>query len=46
MGNLAEFRQEVQCCNTEEAMELLLPIEMEAREMMAALLEALPEIFG
>jgi len=46
MGNLAEFWQEVQWCNPEEPMELLPPIEMEAREMVAALLSALPEVFG
>ena len=38
--------QEGQWCNPEEAMELLPPIQMEAREMVAVLLEALPEIFG
>ncbi len=29
-----------------EAMELLLPIEMEAREMVSALLDGLPKLFG
>ncbi len=29
-----------------EAMELLLPIEMEAREMVSTLLEGLPELLG
>jgi hypothetical protein len=46
MGELAESKQEGEWCNPGEAMELLLPIEMEVREMMTALLEGLPELFG
>jgi hypothetical protein len=46
LGRLAEFRQDGEWCSREEAAELLLPIEREAREMVQALLEALPEIFG
>jgi hypothetical protein len=46
MGELLEFKQEGDWCSPGEAMELLLPIEMEARDMMSALLEGLPELFG
>jgi hypothetical protein len=46
MGELAEFKGEGDWFNPGEAMEMLLPIEMEAREMVAALLEGLPELFG
>jgi hypothetical protein len=46
MGELAEFKQEGEWCSPGEAMELLLPIEMEARDMVSALLEGLPELFG
>jgi hypothetical protein len=42
LGRLAEFRQDGEWCSREEAAELLLPIEREAREMVRALLEALP----
>jgi hypothetical protein len=45
MGELAEFKQEGEWCSPGESMELLLPIEMEAREMVSALLEGLPKLF-
>jgi hypothetical protein len=32
--------------NPHEAMDMLLPIMMEAREMVEALLKGLPEIYG
>ncbi len=46
LGRLAEFGQDEELCSREEAAEFLLPIEREAREMVRALYEALPEIFG
>ena len=46
MGELVEFKQEREWCSPGEAMELLLPIEMEAKDMVSALLEGLPELFG
>ncbi len=46
MGELVEFKQEGEWCFPGEAMELLLPIEMKARDMVSALLEGLPEFFG
>ncbi len=46
MGELIEFKQEGEWCSPGEAMELLLHIEMEARDMVSALQEGLPELFG
>jgi hypothetical protein len=42
MGELAEFKQEGEWCSPGS----LLPIEMEVREMVTAILEGLPELFG
>jgi hypothetical protein len=46
MGELTEFKQEGEWCSPGEAMELLLPIKMEARDMVSAQLQGLPELFG
>ncbi len=43
---LHKFNCEGEWMNVQEAMDMLLPIVMEAREMVEALLKGLPEIYG
>jgi hypothetical protein len=46
MGSLAEFREEGEYCSIQEALSTLYPIEFEARGIVEALLEGLPEIYA
>jgi hypothetical protein len=46
MGCLALVNGEGEWCNPPEAFALLLPIEREARDIVLALLESLPDIYG
>jgi hypothetical protein len=46
MSSLAEFRKEGEYCSIQEGLSTLYPIELEARGMVEALLEGLPEIYA